>query len=151
MKSNHINKFIAACLFAFVFSANAIAAVTAKSYAGTWAGTYTAGQGLTGVVVVLEAVDNTRLKGRFIFFPDNSNPSVPSGHYTMGGSVNPVSGKITMKGLQWVIRPSGYIFVDLSGLIKPDLKVINGDVFLQGTQSKVGKIAIRRITALPAR
>ena len=124
------------------------AATTAQAYAGTWAGTYSANQGLTRVVVVIEPTGTQAFTGHFLFYPDNSNPQVPSGHYTVSGTVDAASGGMTFVGVEWLIRPSTYVFVGFAGNAAADLRSMAGEVSMAG-YGTVGHFSVSRLTAVP--
>jgi hypothetical protein len=80
---------------------------------GTWVGTYTCAQGLTGLRLDIQAAPGGSATATFNFYPVPSNPGVPSGEYTM-------TGKYTASGIDlqtghWVKQPSGYEMVSLAG------------------------------------
>jgi hypothetical protein len=132
----------------FTIAAVAHAQSTARGYAGTWEGTYTAAQGTTRVVVVIEALDSMRVTGHYLFFADNSNPSVPTGHYTIEGTVDPGTGFLTVTGRKWIIRPKHYIFVGFSGGMSTDRRIYTGEVSV-GKIGVVGTFTVERLTSIP--
>jgi hypothetical protein len=138
-------------IFSLVFVGNDVqAAVSANTYQGTWAGVFDSGLGRMRTVVVLETIDNTKVKGRFIFYPDNSNRTVLSGQYAIDGSVNAVSKKMQFHGTKWITNPGyNYVTIGFSGSIRPDLKTISGFVIRDDNKATVGKFLIWRITSLP--
>ena len=69
---------------------------TARDYEGTYGGIYRANQGLTRVVLVLEALSDTEVGARYVFYPDNSNPNVPSGEFLLQGAVDAKTGKLVL-------------------------------------------------------
>ncbi len=92
------------------------------------------------------------MKGRFIFYPDNSNRNVLSGHYAISGSVDSKTKAMKLRGTQWIVNPGhGYVKVGFSGLVRPDLQTILGDVIGYKPEVKIGKFAIKRITGLQLR
>lgn len=98
---------------------------------GTWAGTYTCAQGLTGLRLVIQAAAGGTLTATFNFFAVASNPSVPSGSYTMTGTYSSAGVKLTQK--QWISQPSGYEMVDIAA--GPPGR---GDTVLNGTITSCG-------------
>ncbi|MDD9310154.1 hypothetical protein PUS82_02290 [Cytobacillus firmus] len=77
---------------------------------GTYQGTYTAGQGLTGVTLVL----NGRT-GEFHFYAVDENPGVPSGVFTTSNTYDIKTKSIEIKGGSWIQKPGSYVTVDLAG------------------------------------
>lgn len=77
---------------------------------GTYQGTYTAGQGLTGVTLIL----NGRA-GEFHFYSVEENPGVPSGVFTTSNTYDIKTKSIEIKGGSWIKRPGSYVVVDLAG------------------------------------
>ncbi len=97
-------------------SAPAGAAVEAR----TWRGTYTCGQGLTGVEVTLRPSGQGTLEGTFSFFPTATNPSAARGCYNVTASVDPNTQRMRTRAGSWVNQPSGYSTVDLDGVVASD-------------------------------
>lgn len=139
-------RLIGATAFVLLGAASASAQPTALEYGGTWEGTYRAAQGITRVVVVLEPADHRTVRGHFIFFADNSNRPVPSGHYTITGSVDS-AGVLSFDGVEWVIRPAPYIFAGFAGSLSPGLMTWSGKVMVEG-QGITGEFSVRRLTGI---
>lgn len=104
---------------------------------GTWDGTYTCGQGLTNLKIVIEAKNANEIDALFIFSPHSSNPSVPSGSFRMKGTYKTFSSPdipsvLNLQGTTWINRPNGYVTVDLSGNVLPKDKKIAGNVTTSG-------------------
>jgi hypothetical protein len=104
---------------------------------GTWDGTYTCGQGLTSLRLVIEAKKANEIDAVFIFSAHPSNPSIPSGSFRMKGTYKTFSSPdipsvLNMQGTTWINRPNSYITVDLSGNVLPSDKKIVGNVNTSG-------------------
>lgn len=83
---------------------------------GTWNGTYVANQGKTKARFVIDKVsDNGRFSGIFYFSAVPSNPTVPSGSYTITGRYDKAKGSVTFIGNQWLIKPYTYSIIDFHG------------------------------------
>jgi hypothetical protein len=85
----------------------------ASTAAGTWTGTYTCAQGLTGLQLTIKAAAGDALRATFAFSPVPSNPSVPSGSYSMTGFIDPAG--IFLDASQWIKQPPGYDMVNIVG------------------------------------
>jgi hypothetical protein len=97
-----------------------LAGLAGKSMTGTWEGTYTCGQGLTGLdLKISRSGHGTGLAATFSFYPVPSNASVPTGVFTMSGSIRPGS-RVVLRYRHWVIQPPGWIMVSLSGSVSGD-------------------------------
>jgi hypothetical protein len=100
---------------------------------GTWEGTYICEQGLTKMKLIIKAQSTTNIDAIFVFSAHASNPTVPSGSFTMKGtyanldSVD-VPDTLELKAINWISRPSGYMAIDLQGNISPSEKRIIGNV-----------------------
>jgi len=107
-------------------------APSASSLTGTWAGTYVCAQGETGLRLVIQAAAGGKLTATFNFFAVPSNPSVPSGSYTMTGTYSSAGVQLTQD--QWISQPAGYEMVDISAA-PPSAggKVLNGTITSCGT------------------
>lgn len=103
---------------------------TARDYEGTYGGVYRANQGLTRVVLVLEALSDTEVGARYVFYPDNSNRNVPSGEFLLQGTVDGKTGKLVLVGKQWIEHPKDYAMVDVTCLLDADRKTLTGQVYL---------------------
>lgn len=104
------------------FAANDAAASRAQSAGSemrTWRGSYSCGQGDTGLEVSLRPLGQGRLEGTLSFFPLPANPGVPRGCYRITGQAD-ATGGIELRGGQWVRQPPGYYTVDLSGRLGAD-------------------------------
>jgi len=96
------------------FSVNRVHGTPGASVAaGTWVGSYTCAQGLTGLRLVIQAAADDNLIATFNFYAVPNNPSVPSGSFTMTGFVDP-SGVFLNQG-HWISQPSGWNMVNLAG------------------------------------
>jgi len=91
---------------------------------GVWEGRYTCAQGLTGLDLKVSR-KGSALRATFSFYPLTSNPTVPVGIYTMTGAYHSAS-KIVLHGHKWVLHPSGYVQVGLTGKITG--KIFHGTV-----------------------
>ena len=98
---------------------------------GTWAGTYVCSQGETGLRLVIQAVAGGALTATFNFSAVPSNPSVPTGSYTMTGTYS--SAGVALTGDQWISQPSGYDMVDISASLPSQ-----GGTTLNGTVTSCG-------------
>ena len=94
---------------------------------GTWAGTYTCAQGLTGLRLAIRPGTGNALAATFSFHAVPSNPSVPSGSFAMTGFVDPAG--FFLDQSQWIKQPPGYAMVNVAGkLPPPDGKTLTGSV-----------------------
>ncbi|WP_433179877.1 protein kinase domain-containing protein [Actinoallomurus sp. CA-150999] len=86
---------------------------------GTWQGTYTCAQGLTNLQLVIgPSTTDGGVEATFNFSANPSNPSVPSGSYTMQGTF--VSRHLELRGERWINRPGAYEMVGLSADVPED-------------------------------
>jgi hypothetical protein len=83
----------------------------------TWRGSYTCGQGETGLEVTLRPIGQGRLDGTLSFFPLPANPGVPRGCFLITGQAHAASHSIELRGGQWLRQPPGYEAIDLSGRV----------------------------------
>jgi hypothetical protein len=91
----------------------------AQDVSGAWTGTYRCAQGVTGLELSLRQDPGGDVDGLFHFFAAPANPGVPEGCYDLHGHLDAASGRITLRAGQWLLRPNGYIAVDLSGTLDP--------------------------------
>lgn len=117
----------------------------------TLVGTYSCGQGKTGGRLETGRTQNGVIPSVFYFYPDESNPGVPSGSYHTELSVLPTT-RTTIDGhehaaydvrvgpVEWINRPDGYIMVPMYGQLGstttyPYRAVIKGQVEADGCTS----------------
>jgi hypothetical protein len=95
--------------------------VSEADLVGVWKGSYFAGQGETALILsVFEEKGSYMAIFDFYNLPNKSNSK--EGKYYMRVSYNQSREKFYLEALEWIERPSGYNYVDLSG-------TITGDVF----------------------
>jgi hypothetical protein len=94
---------------------------------GTWVGSYTCSQGLTGMRLDIQAARNGSATATFSFYALPSNPGVPSGEFTMNGTYS-ASGMKLSPG-NWIHQPPGYITAGLdAGPLTSNGKTLSGTV-----------------------
>ena len=80
---------------------------------GSWVGTYTCGQGPTGLRLDIQAASGGSATATFTFYALQSNPNVPAGKFTMTGTYSATG--ITLSPGHWLIQPANYEMVTLDG------------------------------------
>ena len=101
--------------------------VTRTRVTGHWKGTYTCGQGLTGLDLEITDQGAGAVAAVFSFGPVKSNPGVPNGSYSMTGRLDPDLLTLTPKA--WIVHPSGYVMVGLRAVLPGnDSRVLAGTV-----------------------
>jgi len=80
--------------------------------AGRWTGTYVCSQGETGLDLTIEDEGDGDVSATFAFHAIESNPTVPSGSYTMSGGFQ--DGSLVLEPEGWIEQPSGYELVGLT-------------------------------------
>ena len=121
----------------------------ATDYEGTYGGTYRANQGLTRVVLVLEAVNRDEVAARYVFYPDNTNHNVATGEFLLEGAVDEKTGRLVLVGKQWVDQPRGYVMADVACTLSPDRRSLSGQVFLHEDKSVKWDFRAVRWSRLP--
>ncbi len=94
---------------------------------GEWKGTYTCNQGLTGLTLTIKDNKDKDVEATFSFYAVESNPDVPSGSYRMKGEYEKEL-KLSLKGISWIDKPSGYKLVDLDGKFNANYTTYSGKV-----------------------
>ena len=94
------------------FSGTSIAKINLK---GVWTGTFVASQGKTRADVVIKRVtaDGYITNGVFSFSATPTNPSVPSGSYTLKGGYDKKTGEVAFSGGEWIVQPEGYSMIEI--------------------------------------
>ena len=90
-----------------------------KVYEGTWVGTYSCRQGITGLQLQLKAFYQEQLAGVFSFFPVSSNPNVPYGSFNVNAMLRK-DGKLIDRHGNWIQEPAGFSAVNLEGQISSE-------------------------------
>jgi hypothetical protein len=95
---------------------------------GTWRGTYTCGQGLTGLKLIVEAVDDETVRAVFEFFAVPENEAALSGSYQLLGAYR--GDRLVFRQEKWIEQPENYLMVDLevTSPVEPEMSEFSGDV-----------------------
>jgi hypothetical protein len=115
--------------------------VKASEFVGTWTGTYTCTQGVTGLRLVIRKAGSEHLKAIFNFYPVPSNQGVPSGSFAMRGSYS--SKGVVLRQKYWINQPQGYVMVNLSAPL-PVSNTMNGTVVANGSDCTT--FSVHRVT-----
>jgi hypothetical protein len=99
---------------------------------GNWQGDYVCAQGATGLTLAIQPGSADRVDAIFRFYALPTNPVVPDGCFEMSGSVASDKGVLSLTAGRWLLHPSGYVTVNLSGTIGSDSGSIGGRVFGPG-------------------
>ena len=94
--------------------------------AGEWVGTYECPQGLTGVTLTISG-NSADLDATFSFYAHPSNPDVPSGSFSMDGSLG-CGGNLVLFGRNWIVQPDGYNSLDITGSAPADGSSLSVDL-----------------------
>ena len=102
----------------------------ATALTGEWQGRYTCNQGLTGLTLTLAGTTGGAVDAVFSFYPVDENPGVASGSFSMRGTYNSSTRRLTLNADEddWIERPSNYLTVDLDGTVSANLATYSGDV-----------------------
>lgn len=100
----------------------------ARSVLGPWVGTYVCSQGLTGLTLSIAEATPTQARALFHFYADPRNPRVPTGCFTMTGQYDPASGRLQLKGGDWLVKPGGYRVVHFDGQVDAQGRRFSGKV-----------------------
>lgn len=98
------------------------------SIIGPWVGTYTCGQGLTGISLTITEAHEGRAEALFHFYAVPENPGVPTGCFLQSGSYNPATGRVTLRGGRWLLQPDGYVTVGFTGQLDGAGRLLTGKV-----------------------
>ena len=93
---------------------------------GTWRGEYTAGQGRTSLSLIITEYRNDTISAYFYFSAHPENPNVPSGIYSMSGSISDDM-VITLTGQEWIVRPGTFGFINILGNLDINNMVISSN------------------------
>lgn len=108
-----------AAMIGLLLAAPAAAQKPAEArWAGEWTGSYLCAQGETGLTLRLRPRGDGTLDGLFHFWPLPWNRSAAEGCFEM--QARPVAGEppgLSLIARRWLLRPSGYVTVDLDGAL----------------------------------
>ena len=127
-----------------VFLALATPAAAQDPLSGAWTGSYTCGQGVTGLTLHLDRA-GPELRGVFHFYPLPENPLAAEGCFEMTGGTDPADpAAVALRATRWLSRPWFYVTVDLDGEVTPE-GAFTGDVAGPGC----GTFTLRRASKAP--
>jgi hypothetical protein len=92
----------------------------AASIQGDWLGGYVCGQGTTALDLAIRETDQGELTAVFHFFAAAANPDVPEGCYVLRGRHDVARDTFDLVAQRWLLRPNGYVMVDMHGGRDPD-------------------------------
>ena len=95
---------------------------------GTWTGTYTCQQGVTGVTLQIVASSSQNI-GALLQF---AVPNARSGAYFMRGVFNPATNGLAMNFTTWKYQPEGYAAANITGTVNFASKELRGTILLPG-------------------
>ena len=112
-------------------AASASPAAPLPDVAGTWTGTYTCRQGVTGLKLVISSPRPGSLTATFSFYPVAANPGAAAGSFAMTGTQS--GSAISLRPEHWINQPAGYIMSGLSGtLAARSVPVLSGQLTVPG-------------------
>ena len=79
-------------------------------------GDYVCNQGLTDMTLQI-ATTSSGLEALYVFYEAAANPGVPSGCFRMTGAYDPTTGALRFRAGSWIVHPTGYLTVDLDGVV----------------------------------
>ena len=126
MVSARIRRLLATAALVMVLSPGK--AWAQEGAAGVWQGRYACGQGATGLMLTVRPTGASNVEALFRFYAIKGNPGVPEGCFQMAGTYEPGTRKVELSAGQWLLHPSGYVTVDLSGTVSPDGGTMGGIV-----------------------
>jgi hypothetical protein len=101
--------------------------ISVADLVGNWEGSYTCGQGETGLKLEIEQPDATgSAETTFTFFPLATNGTAASGSYAM--RLGSSGGQLKFTSDHWIDQPQGYSMVDLLVQGTPSKDRISGTV-----------------------
>jgi len=102
-----------ALFVAITIAALAPTARAEDTLTGDWQGDYFCAQGATGLTLTILPGSRERLDAIFRFSALPSNPRVPDGCFEMSGTFK--DGAVSLTAGRWLLKPPGYVTVDLKG------------------------------------
>ena len=110
-----------------LFAAVLVPCVAAAQPPVAWTGMYVCAQGATAVTLTVQPTgQGNGADALFHFKADRSNPGVPEGCFAMSGTYD--SRHLRLHATDWIVRPPGYLTVDVSADVGPDGQSASGAV-----------------------
>ena len=133
MRGGRLRPPLVAGILAGVLASLAPAARAADGVVGTWQGHYTCLQGDTALTLTIqEAGSGADVEGLFHFRASAANPGVPEGCFKMSGRHDATTREVSLSAGAWLLRPFGYVSVDLEGRLGPNGDRLRGRVLGPG-------------------
>ena len=125
-----MRRILQAVVVAAALTASAVRAEEAAetSIIGPWVGTYTCGQGLTGISLTITEAREGRAEALFHFYAVPENPGVPTGCFLQSGTYNAETRRVTLRGGRWLLQPPDYVTVGFSGQLDRAGRRLTGKV-----------------------
>jgi hypothetical protein len=95
---------------------------------GIWTGRYMCAQGETALTLTVERGSGSALRALFHFYASPQNPEVPEGCFAMTGTFDRAGKTVSLQAGNWILRPPGYVTVDLAGRIETGGRHFSGSV-----------------------
>jgi serine/threonine protein kinase len=99
-----------------------------RALTGTWSGTFTCGQGVTGATLQIVASSDQSVGALFQFGVPNSSP----GSYFLRGTFDAATNRLAMRFTTWKNQPPGYPAGNVSGTVNFGTNELHGLVVLPG-------------------
>jgi hypothetical protein len=106
----------------------ATGARAADGIAGAWEGEYDCNQGTTGLTLTVAPPAHGQMLTVFYFYSSAEGGPVPEGCYEMSGTYDAKTGAADFTARRWLLRPDGYVTVDLHGEVDSDAATLDGVV-----------------------
>ena len=136
---------LSACTATILLQGGCVAAAEVSAATGSWQGTYVCPQGVTNLTLDIDAATANRVTAVFTFAAAASNPGVPAGCFEMAGKFNAQTHHLMLEPGRWLLKPTGFITVGLSGDISPDGVSMSGQIISPGC----GAFYLQRLSAAP--
>lgn len=95
---------------------------------GLWQGRYHCAQGETALALQITAQTPTAVRAVFYFHALVGNPNVPPGCFSMHGSYDPATRRLTLVPTRWLSHPPLYVWTGLSGTVGKDGAGLTGTI-----------------------
>jgi hypothetical protein len=94
-----------------------VADAAAESVTGVWEGLYVCPQGATRLRLSLNEGPSHTVEAVFAFSSPDAASRIPSGCFSLRGTHDPATGRMTLKQSDWIQQPEGWIMVDMEGWV----------------------------------
>ncbi len=94
-------------------------AASPSAVAGAWRGLYRCQQQIAGFDLTITSTGPGTVAATFGFYPVPNGANIPTGSFRMSGEFDAATGRLVLRGEQWIHQPPNFLMVSLEGTLAP--------------------------------